>query len=260
MFNIEFLHVIREFEYSEVLRRIPAHAHVLEIGGGTGYQAKRLTQDGFKVASIDLPNSNYADQLEFPVQPFDGRNIPFPDRSFDVVYSSNVLEHVTDLPKLQSEIKRVLKPGGNCIHLMPSGAWRFWTNLGHYTELIQRLALLAPRLLPRCASRAAMSDVKSVLRLMLTTARHYAVVPRHGEAGNALTEIWTFSAPRWRNHFVGQEFEIEEAVPSGLFYTGHMVLGRRLSLNARQKMARILGSACVIYKVRPRAAFRGHVV
>ena len=147
--------------------------------------------------------------------------------------------------------KRVLKPGGHCVHLMPTGTWRFWTNVAHYTEFLQRLLGLAPRLIPRGLSRHALSDSMSVLRLMAGTAKHYAIVPRHGETGNALSEIATFSSHHWRKHFSSQRFAIDEATPVGLFYTGHMVLGPRLSLGARQKLAKWLGSACVIYVVRP---------
>lgn len=251
MFNVEFLHVIREFEYKNIIARFRSGARVLEVGGGTGYQAKRLTEDGYVVDSIDIPDSNYAGQHEFPVQPYDGKNIPFPDSTFDVVFSSNVLEHVTDLPYLQAEMKRVLKPGGVCVHLMPTGAWRFWTNIAHYVELVQRLLGLAPRLVPKGFSKHALRDSLSVLRLMAGTAKHYAIVPRHGETGNALSEIVTFSSRHWKRHFAKQLFTINEATPVGLFYTGHMVLGPRLSLRARQKLAKWLGSACVIYVVRP---------
>ena len=251
MFNVEFLHVIREFEYKKIIARFTLGARILEIGGGTGYQAKRLTEDGYVVDSIDIPNSNYADQMQFPVQSYDGRNIPFPDESFDVVFSSNVLEHVLDLPYLQAEMKRVLKPRGHCVHLMPTGAWRFWTNVAYYTELLQRLFGLAPRLIPKGLSKHALSDFISVLRLMAGTAKHYAIVPRHGETGNALSEIVTFSSRHWKRHFTNQIFTIDEATPAGLFYTGHMVLGTRLSLSARQTLAKWLGSACVIYVVRP---------
>jgi SAM-dependent methyltransferase len=251
VFNVEFLHVIREFEYSKIITRFTVGAHILEIGGGTGYQAKRLVEDGYVVDSIDIPDSNYAGQHEFPVRPYDGKNIPFPDGSFDVVFSSNVLEHVTDLPYLQAEMKRVLKPGGVCVHLMPTGAWRFWTNIAHYVESVHRLLGLALRLVPKGFSKHALRDALGVLLLMAGTAKHYAIVPRHGETGNALSEIATFSARHWTRHFSKQHFAIDDVTPLGLFYTGHMVLGPRLSIGARQKLANWLGSACVIYVVRP---------
>lgn len=251
MFNVEFLHVVREFEYKLIISNFRSSARVLEVGGGTGYQAKRLVEDGYAVDSIDIPDSNYAGQHEFPVRPYDGKNIPFPDGSFDVVFSSNVLEHVIDLSYLQAEMKRVLKPGGVCVHVMPTGAWRFWTNIAHYVELVQRLVGLAPRLVPKGFSRHALWDALNVLRMIVGTARHYAIVPRHGEIGNALTEVVTFSVRHWTRHFSKQHLVVDEVTPIGLFYTGHMVLGQRLSIGARQKLAKWLGSACVIYVVRP---------
>ena len=58
-----------------------------------------------------------------------GEAIPFPDEHFDVVYSSNVLEHVNEPPKVIGEIIRVLKPGGHAQIVVPNyGSW--WE--GHY--------------------------------------------------------------------------------------------------------------------------------
>lgn len=55
--------------------------------------------------------------------------IPFDDSSFDVVYSSNVLEHVRDPQKAFSEAVRVLKPRGFLVFVIPNyGSW--WE--GHY--------------------------------------------------------------------------------------------------------------------------------
>lgn len=251
MFNIEFLHAIREHEYQEIVNRFTPGIRILEIGGGTGYQAKRLMRDGYVVESIDIPSSNYANQLEFPVKPYDGRNIPFSDKSFDVVFSSNVLEHVQDLPYLQDEIKRVLKLDGYCVHLMPTGTWRFWTTVTHYIEFIQRLSGLAPRLIPKGFSLKSFADVMGVLRLMVSILKQYAIVPRHGEVGNAFSEMIDFGLGRWKKKFIKQFFIVNEVAPARLFYTGHMLLGPKLSLGVRQLLAKWLGSSCAIYVVRP---------
>ena len=57
------------------------------------------------------------------------RRSPLPTSYFDVVYSSNVLEHVKEPPKVISEIIRVLKPGGHAQIVVPNyGSW--WE--GHY--------------------------------------------------------------------------------------------------------------------------------
>jgi SAM-dependent methyltransferase len=42
----------------------------------------------------------------------DARNLPFPDHTFDFVYSWGVLHHSPDLSRSLSELVRVLRPGG----------------------------------------------------------------------------------------------------------------------------------------------------
>lgn len=43
---------------------------------------------------------------------YDGKRIPFGDASFDSIFSSEVFEHVFNLPEALRELNRVLKPGG----------------------------------------------------------------------------------------------------------------------------------------------------
>jgi SAM-dependent methyltransferase len=46
-------------------------------------------------------------------------DIHYPDNSFDVIYCSHVLEHVTDDRKAMRELARVLKPGGWALIAVP---------------------------------------------------------------------------------------------------------------------------------------------
>ena len=53
---------------------------------------------------------------------YDGKNIPFPDNTFDSVFCSEVFEHVFNLEEVIQEIKRVTKPGGRMLITVPF-AW-----------------------------------------------------------------------------------------------------------------------------------------
>src|SRR4051812_48480010 len=107
-YSASYLDSLRAAELKLVLSLFPPKgARVLEIGAGRGHQAALLRQSGFDVEAIELKDSPYQERL-FPVANYDGSTIPFADRSFDVVYSSNVLEHIPHLDRIHSEILRVL--------------------------------------------------------------------------------------------------------------------------------------------------------
>jgi len=248
--NLEHLKAIRSAEIDTIAARFKPGVRVLELGAGTGAQSLDLAQRGFDVVAIDLPTSNYADAREFPVIDYDGRTIPFPDQSFDVVFSSNVLEHVRDLDAFHAETQRVLKPGGVCLHVLPTDVWRFWTTISAFPAAPKYLWQLAPDLVPR---RIRWSEL---IRLVRTGLRAIALATlpfrqrRHGERGNILTEQYYFRPEWWRRNFRAHGFEIVDDAPMGLFYTGHMVLPS-LSFERRRQLARTLGSACHLFELRP---------
>ena len=68
--------------------------------------------------------SEYFEGMPFGVNVNNIRNenieqLTFPDNTFDVLITSDVLEHVSDLEKALSEIKRVLKSGGFHVFTIP---------------------------------------------------------------------------------------------------------------------------------------------
>jgi ubiquinone/menaquinone biosynthesis C-methylase UbiE len=54
-----------------------------------------------------------------------GEKLPFPDNSFDIVASYQVLEHVQDPAQVMAEVARVLKPGG-VVHFSTPNYMGFW--------------------------------------------------------------------------------------------------------------------------------------
>src|SRR5262249_40433913 len=122
---------VRAAELDGLRRWFPPGARVLELGGGSGFQARPLASWGCAVRSIDLAGGRPWAERYFDVEPYDGVHIPAADGAFDVVFSSNVLlaVPVDRLPALVAETRRVLAPGGVAVHVLPSTAWRVWTNV-----------------------------------------------------------------------------------------------------------------------------------
>ena len=251
MFSYEHLDTIRAAEIDRIIPFLPAGASILEVGAGTGKQALELQRRGFEVTAIELADSSYTAHRVFPIIDFDGVTVPLPDDSVDVVFSSNVLEHVPDLARMHAEIRRVLRPGGTCIHVLPTHGWRFWTTLACVPDAVVSLAAAVPQLVPRALPGSA--EIRRLGGAWYGTALRFAKsLPwRHGERGNTISEMWLFHPDWWRRNFQENGFAVLHDEPMGLFYTGSMLLGARLGLAERRRLAAILGSACHLFQLAP---------
>ena len=119
--------VIRDIEWEAVKSFIPENSKLLDVGCGTGYSMKRAIEElNCECEGVD-PVPNYAgvpveDQDKIKITQAQAEELPFEGNSFDVVYSSHVLEHVRDRRKGLQEMKRVLKPNGVIIIGVPTAA------------------------------------------------------------------------------------------------------------------------------------------
>jgi SAM-dependent methyltransferase len=111
-------------------------AAVLDFGCGAGRRVHEYRSAGFRAFGVDFgdewrataqrcvtdglaaPNERICRALE--TEPY---RIPFADESFDFVFSEQVFEHVQDYDEALAEIRRVLRPGGFCLHDFPA-RWR----------------------------------------------------------------------------------------------------------------------------------------
>jgi ubiquinone/menaquinone biosynthesis C-methylase UbiE len=211
---------------------------LLEIGSGDGTQLFELSKHCRSAQGIELADSPYAASRPGDVRTYDGRYIPFRDSTFDVVFSSNVLEHIAHLDEIQSEIGRVLRPGGLAIHILPTQHWRLWTSLSHYLTLLRD----PPFARHRCQSPRA-------------TARAIAdalVCPRHGTRGSRFSEYLYFKPSWWSQKFRAGGWTEVLSCPVGIFYTGHRLLGDALNMEIRRALARRLGSSTHLFVLRAR--------
>ena len=97
----------------EVLSRhvaalLPLNALVLDIGCGDGALAHLLTRKrpDLRLRGLDVLVRHTA---QIPVEPFDGRHLPYPDASCDAILLVDVLHHTDDPGVLLREARRVAR-------------------------------------------------------------------------------------------------------------------------------------------------------
>ena len=96
---------------------------VLEIGVGLGSDHYTLARGGNEMTALDLSREHLRltslhlelEGLKTEAVHGDMENMPFPDGTFDVVYSFGVLHHTDNMDRAVAEIHRVLKAGGIAI-------------------------------------------------------------------------------------------------------------------------------------------------
>lgn len=164
----------------------------LEIGAGDGGQSVIIAKhcNHLICTELDEKSHNWLGQgimtrklpnVEYLI--CDAQDLcRFKDKSFDLIFSSNLLEHIPDLNKCLSECKRVLKDNGIMLHTMPS---RYW-------KLLQSFL--------------------SILKLRKANV--------HGIESNNLSEFISFGRRVWISKIENEGFKAEEIV-SLPFYVGH---------------------------------------
>jgi SAM-dependent methyltransferase len=109
----------------------PGPYRVLDVGCGPKPYSPFFADRASEYVGVDVDNP--AADLQGTVE-----SLPVPDRSFDVVLCTQVLEHAQDPAQAVRELSRVVAPGGRVLasthgvqvyHPAPEDLWR-WTHAG----------------------------------------------------------------------------------------------------------------------------------
>ncbi len=130
--SLMFLRHLRAYEY---VKDFVKDKNVLEIGCGSGYGSKFLSQYAKSITTVDLDN----DSLEYAKKNNNNNNIEYihanilnginkEDQTYDIAISFQVIEHIDpkDSEKYLNEIKRLLKPDTLIIITTPNRKFRLY--------------------------------------------------------------------------------------------------------------------------------------
>jgi SAM-dependent methyltransferase len=193
---IEFGNLDANLRFLEDSRLLQPGLRVLEIGCGGGTLLHRLKASGLDIVGVETnPQRIEESRLAhgpLPIQQVSGSPLPFRDRTFDIVLSFDVFEHIPDSDAHLAEVRRVLKPGGWYLLQTPNRwtnaifetiRWRSFSkwkvdhcSLHSYSQLRDRLA--------RQGFDVVFDDVKVVTPFFRQKVRRYL-----GPAGSLLLAI-----------------------------------------------------------------------
>ena len=82
----------------------------LDMACGSGWLSRQMAQRGWQVTAADIMPPASADDSDNPVFCVaDVMQLPFADKSFDTVVCAHTLEHVFDIGRALSEVRRVCR-------------------------------------------------------------------------------------------------------------------------------------------------------
>jgi ubiquinone/menaquinone biosynthesis C-methylase UbiE len=134
---------------------VRAGDNALDLGCGTGEFTAQMAQAGARVVGVDVAEAALVRArarhpgVDFRLIPFD-EPLPFPDNGFDLVWASEVIEHIADTARWLSEVRRVLAPSGRLVLTTPShgrvrlalsGVERYSEPRGDHLHLYTRASL-----------------------------------------------------------------------------------------------------------------------
>lgn len=139
-----------------LLSEVKGGERALDLGCGTGTFTAQLASAAARAIGVDVAQGALSraraahPELDFRLVPIDGP-LPFADGEFELVWASEVLEHVADTQSFLLEVRRVLAPQGRLLLTTPShgrlrlallGIERFSEPFGDHLHLYTRRSLI----------------------------------------------------------------------------------------------------------------------
>ena len=234
-----YIHEFRRREFRLIFDRFPpgCFERALELGAGDGFQSGMLAQYTKRLVSTDVrrPPDQPDPRVEVRALPAERVADEFLPGGFDLVYSSNMMEHVPDPPAVLKAVSEVLADDGITIHVMPNPAWKLCQVALHVPDLVATAGddLLAARsgrtLLDRLrrfssgppgSVPGAEKNNPTVVRPARSVLRRALLPEPHGVSATHREELAAFTRARWEAELTQAGIEVLAVLP-GPFSSGY---------------------------------------
>jgi SAM-dependent methyltransferase len=202
---------------------LPTPARVLDAGCGSGRNMVELAHLG-EVTGVELSDTSVALARARGVGEVVAGSVlemPFPDDSFDLAVSLDVIEHLDDDLAAMRELRRTVAPGGALLVTVPAYQW-LWS--GH-DEINHHHRRYTHRTLQRVAERAGWKQSRTTYfnSLLLPAAIVLRVLDRVNRAKTTETSLDLWVPPEPVNWLLERPLTLESAliarggrIPAGL--------------------------------------------
>ena len=208
-------HKYRERELRLIFSECPEKVFQtgLELGAGDGFQSTLLTRYVSRLVSTDFNPSRLeresSGSIEYAICDAEEVGEEFKKRQFDLVFSSNLLEHLPNPDRALDGIYEVLKDDGITIHAMPSPFWKFCHSLLHIPN---KCAVFLETITERGGSTKILRKIRGSTESLVGNNPKTQRAPRsfmwrllvpepHGVSNSNIKEFRAFSKSRWKNQF-----------------------------------------------------------
>ncbi|MFQ5701562.1 MAG: class I SAM-dependent methyltransferase [Acidobacteriota bacterium] len=221
------LHRFRARELEMAFRDCPGKQFVsgLELGAGDGFQSVLLSRYVTRLVSTDydpaILRNEQTETISYRTCDAERVDRGFAPGEFDLVYSSNLLEHLSDLPRALEAMRTVLADDGLAIHIVPSPFWKICHLALHVPN---RILVILERLTGKGGVAAAIRKIKGSGQRAATIGRadnnpkvsrrprsswSRMLVPEpHGAAAGHLEELRMFRRSHWTRRFLQAGFSV----------------------------------------------------
>lgn len=223
-----YLHNLRFKEIQLIKKYLDQnYEKILEIGAGDGYQSQLLKDyckelyctelNEFRLKKSD-PEINYlicdAENLEKYFSP----------NTFDLIFSSNLFEHLPNPELALRGIKKILKADGLSINIMPNPFFALSIILLHYPNLlITKFEKLVNRIISKEKNLVNRHSMENNIKVKRNNSwlRKLLILPKpHGISDSFFAEARRFSKRAWIKLIKKEGFEVEKII-KGPVYSGY---------------------------------------